>query len=363
MLVRRECCMQENIALLGLVRIDGLGPLRIARLIEGFGSAAAVWHANRQALHQAGVPTHLIAELLKQRALADPAVEHTRLWNAGIQVVSTADAHYPALLRHIPGAPTILFVRGSLTGLQLPTVSIVGTREPTAYGVEVTRQFAAELASKGFTIVSGLALGVDAIAHHEALTAGGATVAVLPSGVDCVYPERNRRLAESILAHGQSALVSEFYPGTRASPPLFPARNRLISGLSSAVIVTEAGASSGAHITVKAALDQGRDVMAVPGSIYSAKSAGCNALLTQGAIPVRDGADVAAYLGYAEIPEPDQDPFLTLLHTAIHIDDLCRLTKRSSAELLGELLMRELRGEVRDEGHGYYRRTRSRSER
>jgi DNA processing protein len=137
----------------------------------------------------------------------------------------------------------------------------------------------------------------------------------------------------------------------------------LISGLSSAVIVTEAGTSSGAHITVKAALDQGRDVMAVPGSIYAAKSAGCNALLTQGAIPVRNADDVAEYLGYADTPEPEEDPFLALLHTATHIDELCRLTQRTSAELLGDLLMRELRGEVRDEGHGYYVRTRSRSER
>ncbi|MFM2309043.1 MAG: hypothetical protein RLY87_1164 [Chloroflexota bacterium] len=355
--------MHETIALLGLVRIDGLGPLRIARLVEGFGSAVAVWQADRRALYEAGMPAHLIAELVKQRALADPTIEHTRLWNAGIQVVSTADPQYPTLLRHIPGAPTILFVRGSLTGLQLPAVSIVGTREPTSYGIEVTRQFAADLAAKGFTIVSGLAIGVDTIAHHEALAAGGATVAVLPSGVDCIYPERNRRLAEAILGHGQSALVSEFYPGTRASPPLFPARNRLISGLSSAVIVTEAGTSSGAHITVKAALDQGRDVMAVPGSIYSAKSAGCNALLTQGAVPVRDADDVATYLGYVDAAVPDEDPFLVLLNTAIHIDDLCRRTQRSSADLLGDLLMRELRGEVRDEGHGYFVRTRTRSER
>ncbi len=355
--------MQEHIALLGLVRIDGLGPLRIARLVEGFGSAAAVWHADRQALMQAGVPAHLCAELIKQRAHSDPAAEHTRLWNAGIHVVSVADAHYPPLLRHIAGAPTILFVRGSLSGLQLPTVSIVGTREPTPYGTDVTRQFAADLAAKGFTIVSGLAIGVDAIAHQEALGAGGATVAVLPSGVDCIYPERNRRLAQAILAHGQSALVSEFYPGTKASPPLFPARNRLISGLSSAVIVTEAGTSSGAHITVKAALDQGRDVMAVPGSIYSAKSAGCNALLTQGAVPVRNAEDVAAYLGFNETPEPEEDPFLALLHNATHIDELCRLTRRSSAELLGDLLMRELRGEVRDEGHGYFVRQRTRGDR
>jgi DNA processing protein len=142
---------------------------------------------------------------------------------------------------------------------------------------------------------------------------------------------------------------------------LFPARNRLISGLSSAVIVVEAGTTSGALITVKAALDQGRDVMAVPGSIYSPKSAGCNALLTQGAVPVRNADDVAAYLGFGAVPPPDEDPFLALLQTATHIDELCRLTNRGSADLLGDLLMRELRGEVRDEGHGYYVRVRTRT--
>ncbi len=353
--------MQETIALLGLVRIDGLGPLRIARLVEGFGSASAVWQADRGDLIAAGVPAHLTAELHRQRLQHDPSLEYERLWNAGIQVVSSADTHYPTLLRHIPGAPTILFVRGSLTGLQQPTVSIVGTRAPTPYGSEVTRQFAGDLAVKGFTIVSGLAMGIDTIAHQDALAAGGATVAVLPSGVDLVYPERNRSLAAAILAHPHSAVVSEFYPGTRASPPLFPARNRLISGLSSAVIVVEAGTTSGALITVKAALDQGRDVMAVPGSIYSAKSAGCNALLTQGAVPVRNADDVAAYLGYGVEPAQEDDPFLAMLQTAVHIDDLCRQTNRSSAELLGDLLMRELRGEVRDEGHGYYVRVRART--
>ena len=353
--------MQENIALLGLVRIDGLGPLRIARLVEGFGSASAVWHADRHTLIAAGVPAHLTAELHRQRHQSDPHHEYDRLWHAGIQVVTTADPHYPGLLKHIPGAPTIVFVRGSLSGLQRPTVSIVGTRAPTPYGAEVTRQFAGDLAAKGFTIVSGLALGIDTIAHQESLAAGGATVAVLPSGVDLIYPERNRTLATAILAQTHSALVSEFYPGTRASPPLFPARNRLISGLSSAVIVVEAGTTSGALITVKAALDQGRDVMAVPGSIYSPKSAGCNALLTQGAVPVRNADDVAAYLGFGTVPPPDEDPFLALLQTATHIDELCRLTNRGSADLLGDLLMRELRGEVRDEGHGYYVRIRTRT--
>lgn len=344
----------ETIALLGLVRVDGLGPLRIARLMEGFGSAAAAWRATRTDLLAAGVPHHLCSELIRQRSVNDPAAEFERLHAHGISVVSIADLHYPTLLRETAGAPTVLFVRGSLTGLQQPTVAIVGTRQPTPYGTEVTRLLAGTLAARGVTVVSGLALGVDAIAHHEALQSGGATVAVLPSGVDRIYPTSHLSLAQRILAQPHSTLVSEFYPGTKASPPLFPARNRLISGLAQAVIVTEAGERSGALITVKTALDQGRDVMAVPGSVFAPKSIGCNELIHQGAVPVRHADDVLAFLGVGQQPTVDDDPFLALLRSPMHIDEICRQTGRAAADLLGDLLMRELRGEVRDAGNGYY---------
>ncbi|MEY3990192.1 MAG: hypothetical protein RI985_1273 [Chloroflexota bacterium] len=345
----------EHAALLTLVNIDGLGPQRIGRLIEHFGTPEAIITASYQQLMHTGLPVHLCTELIKQRQRFDGDAEYQRFHNQGIQLLAPTDDHYPPLLKHIATPPTLLFVRGSISAFRRASVAIVGTRQPSSYGHDVTQRLASDLAQRQLCIVSGLALGVDTIAHHSALDVNGATIAVLPSGVDLIYPSSNRLLAERILAQPHSALVSEFYPGTRASAPLFPARNRLISGLAQATIVTEAGERSGAMITVKAALDQGREVMAVPGSIFAPKSAGCLALIHQGATPIRHADDVCHGLGYsAEMPHHSDDPLLLLLSTARHIDDICRITQRQSADILGELLMRELRGEVIDQGNGFY---------
>lgn len=347
----------EYAALLTLVNIDGLGSQRIGRLIEHFGTPQAIISATYHQLQQTGLPIHLCSELIKQRQRFDGMAEYQRLHDNGIQLLAPQDTHYPPLLKHIAIPPALLFVRGSVAAFARASVAIVGTRQPSSYGYDVTQRLASDLAQRHLCIVSGLALGVDTIAHQSALDVNGATIAVLPSGVDLIYPSSNRQLAERILTHPQSALISEFYPGTRASAPLFPARNRLISGLAQATIVTEAGERSGAMITVKAALDQGREVMAVPGSVFAPKSAGCLALIHQGATPIRHADDVCQSLGYATattaISESD-DPLLKLLTTARHIDDICRITNRQSADILGELLMRELRGEVIDQGSGFY---------
>ncbi|MFZ9858218.1 MAG: DNA-processing protein DprA [Roseiflexaceae bacterium] len=345
----------EYAALLTLVHIDGFGPQRINRLLEYFGTPEAVVAASYQQLMQTGLPVHLCSELIKQRQRFDGHAEFQRFHEQGIQLVALHDNDYPPLLKHIPTPPMLLFVRGSVSAFRLASVAIVGTRQPSSYGHDVTQRLASDLAQRQLCIVSGLALGVDTIAHQSALDSNGATIAVLPSGVDRIYPSSNRLLADRILAHPHSALVSEFYPGTRASAPLFPARNRLISGLAQATIVTEAGERSGAMITVKAALDQGREVMAVPGSIFAPKSAGCLALINQGATPIRHADDVCHGLGYPTEPHiHNDDPLLLLLSTARHIDDICRITQRQSADILGELLMRELRGEIIDQGNGFY---------
>ncbi len=346
----------EAVFLTALVRIDGLGPHRIKLLCTQLGSAENAWHAPASELRLAGLPWSLIANLQQHRTQNDPWQEAEAMCAAGIELITPHDDHYPASLRHIPLAPPVLFVRGQRAALAGPCVAIVGTRHPSPYGVDVTTRLAGDLAMRGITVVSGLALGVDAVAHQAALRQSGGTVAVLPSGVDLVYPERNRGLAEQVLAHPRGALVSEFYPGTKATTALFPARNRLISGLALGSVICEAGEQSGALITAKAALEQGREVMVVPGSIFSPQSAGCLALLRQGATPVRHCDDICEAIGY-QMPyqaSATLDPLLRLLQTPRHIDELCRLTQRSSADLLGDLLMRELRGEVCDQGHGFF---------
>ena len=346
----------EAVFLTALVHIDGLGPHRITHLCSQFGSAEAAWHAPASELRQAGLPWSLIANLQQSRTQHDPWHAAETMHAAGIDILTPHDEHYPGSLHHIPLAPPVLFVRGQRAALAGPCVAMVGTRHPSTYGIDVTTRLAGDLAMRGITVVSGLALGIDAVAHQAALRHSGGTVAVLPSGVDLIYPERNRALAEQILAHPQGALVSEFYPGTRATTALFPARNRLISGLALGSVVCEAGEQSGALITAKAALEQGREVMVVPGSIFSPQSAGCLALLRQGATPVRHCDDICEAIGY-QMPyqaSTTLDPLLRLLQTPRHIDELCRLTQRSSADLLGDLLMRELRGEVCDQGHGFF---------
>lgn len=346
--------MREASALLGLVRIDGLGAQRITKLIEYFGSARAVLQADAHELRVANVPPQIISGIVQQ-ARRDNDAEYEQITQKGITIVGIHDPHYPPILAQIANPPLILFVRGSLTAFAQRSVAIVGTRKPSGYGIDITRRLAHDLARQDVTIVSGLASGIDATAHEYALIGGGQTVAVLPSGVDLIYPERNRWLANKILASRGSALVSEFYPGTKALPPLFPARNRLISGLAQGVIVSEAGEKSGALITVKAALEQGREVMAVPGSVFSELSAGCLELLRQGATPIRNAHDVCESLGYAvQAPTEINDPLLQLLQVPRHIDELCRILMRAPADMLGDLLMRELRGEISDQGQGFY---------
>lgn len=346
--------MREASALLGLVRIDGLGSQRITKLIDHFGSARAILGASARELHAVGVPAQIISGIVQQ-SRQDNDANYDCISQQGITMLSVHDPHYPVLLAQIANPPALLFVRGSMTAFAQRSVAIVGTRKPSSYGIDITRRLAHDLARQDITIVSGLASGIDGVAHEYALLGGGQTIAVLPSGVDLVYPERNRWLANKILASRGSALVSEFYPGTKALPPLFPARNRLISGLAQGVIVSEAGEKSGALITVKAALEQGRDVMTVPGSVFSESGAGCIALLRQGAIPVRNAQDVCESLGYGiDIFTEVLDPLLQLLQVPRHVDELCRILMRAPSDMLGDLLMRELRGEVSDQGQGFY---------
>ncbi len=291
---------------IGFNRVPGVGPTRLRALLDGFGGdLAAAWQADSWALAQAGLDRRTVESVLAARAKLDLEREVALLHQHDVQVLTWDDAAYPRLLREVPHSPPVLYVRGTLRVEDEWAVALVGTRRVTPYGQQVTEMLASGLVEAGLTIVSGLALGVDRIAHETALRAGGRTIAVLANGVERPYPSVNRKLAQAIVEQGQGALVSDYPIGTTPEAANFPPRNRIISGLSLASIVTEAGERSGALITAAFATEQGRDVFAVPGSILSPASRGTNELINQGATPALSVQSVlqALNLGMVERPE------------------------------------------------------------
>jgi DNA processing protein len=286
---------RELIASLVLHRLAG-SSRTLFLLLDRFGAAENVFAATRSEL---GVvlegKTSLIDAILEG---ADPARAQTELtWLAqpGCHVVTLADPDYPTLLREIADPPPLLFVRGVKSVLTQPQIAVVGSRNPTATGCENAHHFAQTLAHAGLVITSGLALGIDACAHRGALDAQGATIAVAATGLDRVYPSRHRELAHEIAETG--ALVSEFPLGSPPRRDHFPRRNRIISGMSTGVVVVEAALQSGSLITARLAAEQGREVFAIPGSIHSPLARGCHALIRQGAKLVETARDILEELG------------------------------------------------------------------
>lgn len=281
----------EVVASVGLSLLPGIGPRTISRWVEQTGSAEAAWRTLPAVL---GPRADREAVLAVWRSL-DPGVVVARARAKDMVVLASRDPSYPALLLAIPDPPPVLFVRGQLD--DAPAVAIVGSRRATPYGRAAAERLGCDLALAGVTVVSGLARGIDAAAHQAALDGRGRTVAVLGCGADLIYPREHRRLADAIVQTG--ALVSEFAPGTPPLPGHFPRRNRVISGLAMGVVVVEGAEDSGALLTVDYALDQGREVFAVPGSIFSPKSRAPHSLLRQGARVVEDAADILQELGLA----------------------------------------------------------------
>ncbi|TAK04962.1 DNA-protecting protein DprA [Patescibacteria group bacterium] len=288
--------------------------------------------------------------------------------DTGIRAVPAADADYPHLLLQIKDPPRTLYVRGDLSCLHAPSLAVVGTRKMTPYGKAVLGELIPPLAAAGITIVSGLALGVDGEAHRQTLLAGGRTAAVLGSGIrpQDVTPVCHSRLAEEIILRG-GALVSEYPQGTPSLPYHFPTRNRILSGLCRATLVIEAGIKSGTLITARHALDQGRDVLAVPGDILRESAGGPNLLIGDGARPVTTAADILDALGVGAQHDPDAARPQTPLSDAarallphlsrepLHIDALARAAKLPAAVVSETLLVMELRGQVRHLGGQLYR--------
>jgi DNA processing protein len=335
------------------------GGVGLQTLLAAFGSALAAWRTPSDRVQAAGIGPALAAAMRRFPWVHTLRAEQQRVAEAGLSVIVWGDPDYPAPLQQISSAPPVLYVRGQLEREDVQAVAIVGSRRATAYGEAVARELAGELARRGLTIVSGLARGIDAAAHAGAIEAGGRTLAVLGSGLDQLYPPEHRALADAVA--GAGALLTEFPLGT---PPLrlhFPQRNRIISGLSLGVVVVEAGLGSGALITADHALDQGREVFAVPGRVHARYSEGSNRLIKAGAKLVESWEDVLAELIPSLKPSrrktrvkppptlsaDEQHVYEALGDGPLHIDAIIVATGLGGGRVASVLVELEMRGVIR----------------
>ena len=348
--------------------VTGIGPVRMSALEAFFGSLEDAWSAQRPALSDAGLDKRTIEELETTRTKINPVEVYERMLEAGIDALTPADNAYPRRLREIPDPPPLLFVRGQLLDRDEWSLAVVGTRRPTPYGVQVTRTLTSELAAAGLTIVSGLARGVDGIAHEATLDRNGRTCAVVASGLDRVYPPEHKGLASRLLESG-GAMLSEYPLGRRPDARYFPRRNRIISGVSLGTLVTEAGEKSGTWHTVTSALDQGREVFAVPGPITSEQSTGANNVIKRGlgklvtcVQDVLDELNLGPIERQAELVEQlPEDPMEALLleqlgTEPIHVDELSRLIRQPVHETAAAMATLELKGLIHQVGPMTYAR-------
>lgn len=356
----------------GFNLVKGIGAVRFRRLLSEFDSLENAWHAPSSALRKSGLGEKHLENLLLIRTQVDLDRYWEVLEKKGIQILTWMDDSYPRLLKEIDQSPPVLYVRGELSVSDEIAVAVVGTRRVTKYGRQIAEEVAAGLAQNGVTVISGLARGIDAIAHQAALDVGGRTLAVLGSGVDRIYPPEHRRLAERIVEQG--ALISDYPLGTQPDATNFPPRNRIISGLSLAVVVVEAGEKSGALITASFAADQGRDVFAVPGNLHAPQSVGTNRLIQKGAFPYMGVADILETLNITArveqtsarqvLPADANEARLLqqLSEQPIHVDELSRLCCMPIAQVSSTLAMMELKGLAKSVGGMSYVRAREQSE-
>ncbi|MBI4202426.1 MAG: DNA-protecting protein DprA [Chloroflexi bacterium] len=349
-----------------------IGRARFEVLLKAFSSMERAWHASPGALRAAGLDARAVGAITALKAKVDPDQEIARLEHLGIRTLTWEDPDYPVLLKQIYDLPPLLFIKGQLLPEDERSIAVVGTRRVTAYGREAAAYLTRDLAQRGVTIISGLARGVDAIAHRTALEAGGRTIAVLGHGLDHLYPPEHKALAEHIARQG--ALVSEYPLGVRPDAQNFPRRNRIMSGMSLGTLVIEAPEGSGAIWTVRHALEQDREVFCVPGSIFSPASLATNLLIQQGAKLVMSYKDVLEELNLADVAEkqlslpiaalvePADDAEAAILaHLAYeptHIDDVSRISGLPMPAVSGTLALLELKGLVRQVGNMRYVRLR-----
>ena len=377
--------MIDKLPWLALKSIPGVGPVLFQRLLARFNTPAAVFQARcEDLLAIKGVNRDLARDILGFRAWDRVEAELARLAAAGVEVLLQTDPRFPARLKQIPYPPPLLFLKGTLLPQDDLALALVGTRAASYYGLKTCRRLAGALAVRGVTVVSGLARGIDTAAHQGALENSGRTLAVLGCGLDVVYPPENQKLYEQIPEQG--ALISEFPLGTPPEAKNFPIRNRIISGLSLGVVVVEAGLKSGTGITVRYALDQGREVFAVPGPIDSPTSLGPHRLIQDGAKLVQDPEDIFSELPglkkgqralfaapgrVREVPAAEgggptpatipastpapppaptpEDPLLALLGSdPLSLEEIVRTTRLATSEVLSRLTILELEGLIRE---------------
>jgi DNA processing protein len=295
--VPEQAVGEQTLQWLALTLTPGLGPTRARRLVEHFGTIAQIFRASLTELEATGLLAVSAQALGTGKALELAQEEAARATASGIHLVSLDDPNYPPRLKQIYDPPPILYVRGATDLLSQPGIAVVGTRHPTPYGSGMAERLSIDLAARGLVIQSGMARGVDTAAHRGAIAGKGKTIAIFGTGVDVPYPKENTRLSEQIVALG-GALVSEFPLGTFPAPQNFPIRNRIISGMSMGILVVEAAEYSGTRITARCALEQNREVFAVPGNVTNKNSWGPNTLIKQGAKLVATWEDI-----WEELPE------------------------------------------------------------
>ncbi len=344
---------------LAFTQVKGLGPVRLRQLRGQFESMQAAWHADEAAQAALGLPPAVVSHWRALRRTLAPETLLEAVEKAGAWALTLDDPAYPPLLKELSDAPSVLYIKGDLQPEDHQALAIVGTRRASGYGKTVTQQFTADLVAEGLTIVSGMAHGIDAVAHQTALQQGGRTLAILGTGIDVVYPSEHRDLAQAIIAQG--ALVTEFPPGTRPDRGNFPIRNRIISGLSLGTLVIEAPARSGSLHTASLAAEQGREVFAVPGNITHQNSQGTNLLIQDGARLVLGVPDILSEIDIARRDSQARQtiqaiPPSSTLETrileylahedALHVDEICRACEMSIQEVNATLTMLEIKGLV-----------------
>lgn len=344
----------------GFSKVPGIGPARLRTLLDYYGDIASAWQANPGELRAIGLDKRSVENLVKVRNELNPEEELDKLDRLNVSVLTWDSPDYPKLLQSINDSPPTLYVRGTLTPQDEWAVAVVGTRQATNYGKECTRLIVSGLARSGIAVVSGLAYGIDTEAHQTVLNTGGRTIAVLGCGVDIIYPADNKKLGQAIIEQG--ALVSEYPLGTNPESGNFPRRNRIISGLSLGVLFVEGSIQSGARITTDYALEQGREVFAVPGSILRESGSGSNYLIQNGAKLVAGVNDILEELNLtmvtqhieaqAVIPENEIEARLLkqISLEPVHVDDLGQNTGLNASEIASALTLMELKGLVRQVG-------------